>query len=166
MVWRGPRTVRILVPAKDISTYHIVEATDLTVKQIPSNEAKPDVLFSQEDLVSCYARLPLKAGQPVTKDQVGFVQDRRLIVNTLVVNIPASRLQFASDIQPGEVVSLTAISKKPENAPVLVLTEALVLDVSHRGNDSIVTLAVPVTEWTNYLAKTWDAQLMLNKLVK
>lgn len=166
MVWRGCRTATILVPAKDIAAYHLIEAADLTIKRVSPNEVRPDLLLTQKDFVNSYARVPLKIGQPVAKDQVGFVKERGLIVNTLVVDIPISRLQFASDIAPGEIVSLTAIPKQPDNAPpILVLSEALVLNVSRPGKDSI-TVAVPMTQWVDYLAKTSGAQLVLAKLAK
>lgn len=118
-------------------------------------------------MVNSYALVPLKAGEVVTQAQVRAVPDRRLTVNSLVVNIPTKRLEFASELQPGEIVSLTAIPADPADfSPTVVLAETLLFDVGRSGNDPTVTLAVPLAEWPNFLAKTKDARLIIAKLAK
>ena len=161
------RTIPILT--QSVPAYHVITPAELTRKRVTESEAqKQGVVLAETSLTNHYTLDRIEAGQPIFARQIGTAPDRELIANTLTVAVPVSKvITAARALQAGDVV---AVATTPESdssaAPVLLLSQILVLDVRNGPDDQFVKLAIPVAQWPEFVTKSHNSKLILTTYVK
>ncbi len=162
MAHRPAPQVSLPVPALDLPPYHIITAGDLMTASIPARQVAEVTARTAQDLVGHYTLQPAPAGKPLRRDQVVAVPDPALITNTLAVAIPAdSTTTLGGALRAGDVVAVAVVPTENATSPVKLLDAVLVLDVRQTQEGEIIVLAIPAARWTEYLAKTQNATVVL-----
>ncbi len=162
MAHRPAPQVSLPVPALDLPPYRIITAGDLMTASIPARQVAEVTARTAQDLVGHYTLQPAPAGKPLRRDQVVAVPDPALITNTLAVAIPAdSTTTLGGALRAGDVVAVAVVPTENATSPVKLLDAVLVLDVRQTQEGEIIVLAIPAARWTEYLAKTQNATVVL-----
>lgn len=162
MAHRPAPQVSLPVPARDLPPYHVITAGDLMTASIPARQVAEATARTAQDLVGHYTLQPAPAGKPLRRDQVVAVPDPALITNTLAVAIPAdSTTTLGGALRAGDVVAVAVVPTENATSPVKLLDAVLVLDVRQTEEGEIIVLAIPAARWTEYLAKTQNATVVL-----
>ncbi len=150
----------------DIEPYHLITTDDIKESKT-YRFVREDSIKNREELIGHYARVALKADDPVERSQVVFLADPNLISNTLVSAVSLnSTMILGANIQAGDVVSLSVVPATTAASVEVLFEKLLVVDVKSpqaEDEDFVVSLAVPARRWVEYLEKTHNAQLVLAK---
>lgn len=158
----------ILVFARDLPAFHVIEANDLVAKKINASEVTSDTVRDLSDLSGHYTRNAIKAAQPINKKEVVVISDPSLIRNTVAVPFTANSQTIFSDLlSAGDIVSMAVLPKSVSLPPhELMLDSALVLSIDSVGSNRVITLALPADRWSKYLPQSQDATLVIARRVK
>ncbi|MFL6211948.1 MAG: SAF domain-containing protein [Pyrinomonadaceae bacterium] len=148
---------------RDLPAYHLIKDEDVRMRRVAAGEVTNVTVRETSALSEHYTRRALNANQPVGKDDIVAAPDARLLTDVLVIPVPVRGTVVQGELPvAGAVVSLSAVPQATSNAPPeIVLAEALVLDVTRKGDSDFIILAIPVSAWPQYQSKTKNAQLVL-----
>ena len=149
--------------ARDLPAYHLIKEEDLRRRAVADGEVKGETQPAGDTLTGHYTRRAINANRPLLKDDVGPATDPKLMTDVLVVPIPMSAMLLQGDAPaPGAVVSVAALRQAGNDVKrEVVLDEALVLDLTRKGDEQYIVLAVPAKAWPDYLSKTSGAKLVI-----
>lgn len=162
MAYRAALQVNLPVPAHDLPPYHIISANDLTIASVSPHRVTEETIRNVQDLVGCYTLQALAAGEPFLRSQIVAVPDPALVTDTLAVAVSTDSANILGGaLRPGDVVTLAAVPASDSVTPAILFDAVLVLDVRRTENGTIIVLAIPTTRWSEYLARTRNATLVL-----
>ncbi len=160
----------------EVPAYHIITARDISLQQFDQSRVTGDTVRIKDDLIGHYTLVTIQKGEPIHKNQIAPQPptpppDASLITNTLVVAIPAnSTMILGGNLHAGDTVKLAAVptlaTGSPNSQTVIVFDKVLVLDIKLAGNQSVIVLAIPADRWLDYLAKTRNATVVLERQVE
>lgn len=166
---RQPATTTVWVPIRDLPTYHLIMAADVTTKTTKTSEEPKDVVSTSASLALRYTLQPLLAGRTIQESQLVPVTDTALISDTMPVSIPATAaMAFNGQLAPGAIVTVWTVTDTGKAEPLLA--EALVLDVQKVEGQSetedntlpyVIVLAVPSPKQAELITAVASDSLIL-----
>ncbi len=151
LVSRQQPEITLSVPAKNLPTYHLITASDLTTTTLSTADIPSQSLLQTSKLLGRYTNQLLSAKQPVTEAQLVPFAEEKYVLDTTAVSIPATAaMAYDGNLASGAIVKVwTLPGKGPAES---FLDEALVLDVQKvegqselegNANSYVIVLAVP-----------------------
>jgi hypothetical protein len=152
----------------NMSVYQVIVSKDIYIRWVDKNTVPTGIVLDARSLIGHYTLIPVLANKPILENQIGPKPAPSLISNTLTVTIPVnSAILLGGCLGDGDIVSVVAIPLSNTTLPpTIVFNKVLVLDIKLVVSQTVIIIAVPANHLIDYLTKTHNATILIERWIE